>query len=152
MAYATSQPATRERVLSRTEGVADASGKLLLRLLVGILVLLHGIAKLKSGPAQIIDTALAAGLPGAVGYLVYAGEVLAPLLLIVGLWTRLAALVVAIDMVFAMVLVHGAQLLALNRQGGYALELEACFLFGALAILLLGAGRFSLGGLNGRWN
>jgi len=47
--------------------------------------------------------------------------------------------------------VHMADLFALTKQGGWALELQGLYLFGALAVVLLGAGRFSLGGLRGRW-
>jgi putative oxidoreductase len=39
-----------------------------------------------------------------------------------------------------------------TANGGWRLELQALFLFGALAISLMGAGRFSLGGQGGRWN
>jgi uncharacterized membrane protein YphA (DoxX/SURF4 family) len=72
--------------------------------------------------------------------------VLAPLLLIVGLWTRPAALVVVVNMVVAIVLAHMGQLGQLGKSGGWALELQGFFLFTALAVALLGAGRFSLGG------
>jgi putative oxidoreductase len=41
---------------------------------------------------------------------------------------------------------------ALNKQGGWALELQGMFLFGALAVAFLGAGRFSVGGTGGRYN
>jgi putative oxidoreductase len=37
------------------------------------------------------------------------------------------------------------QLFAFNATGGYALELEAFYLFGALSVVLLGAGRYSVG-------
>jgi putative oxidoreductase len=40
----------------------------------------------------------------------------------------------------------------LNQFGGWALELEGMYLFTALAIALMGAGRLSLGGANGRFN
>jgi putative oxidoreductase len=73
-------------------------------------------------------------------------------LLIIGLWTRAAALVIAINMVVAILLVHTGQLLQLSKNGGYALELQTIYLVVALAIALLGAGRFSLGGRDGRWN
>jgi putative oxidoreductase len=36
--------------------------------------------------------------------------------------------------------------------GGYALELEAIYLFAAVAVALLGAGRYSVSGAHGRWN
>ena len=121
-------------------------GKLLLRLTLGSLMLLHGIAKLSSGADHIAGMVASHGLPGVLGYLVYVGEVLAPLLLIVGLWTRPAALVVAINMVVAIGLAHMGQLGQLGKSGGWALELQGLFLFTAVAVSLLGAGRFSLGG------
>jgi putative oxidoreductase len=131
---------------------ADDLGKLLLRLVLGILILLHGIAKIMAGPGYIIGVVSDAGLPVALAYLVYLGEVVAPVLLIVGLWSRIAALIVAGNMLFAIFLVHMQQLPTLNGQGGWALELQGMFLVTALAILCLGAGRFSLGGRGGKWN
>jgi putative oxidoreductase len=93
-----------------------------------------------------------AGLPGPFGYLVYVGEVLAPLLLIVGLWTRAAAAVIAINMVVAVYLVHMHELFTLSNTGGWALELQGFYFLTALAVMLLGAGRFSAGGTSGRLN
>jgi len=93
-----------------------------------------------------------AGLPAAFGCLVYVGEVVAPLLLILGAWTRVAALVIVINMVVAVAMVHGAQLATLSPSGGWALELQGFYLATALAIALLGAGRYSAGGVEGRWN
>lgn len=121
-------------------------GKLVLRLTIGILMLLHGIGKL-GGSIGFIEAALVkAGLPGFIAYGVYIGEILAPVLLIVGYWTRPAALIVVVNMVFAIVLMHMNELLSLTGNGAWALELQGLFLFGALAVALLGAGRISLGG------
>lgn len=130
---------------------ADDCGKLLLRLVLGILILLHGIAKIMAGPAYIMSVVSAAGLPVALGYLVYLGEVIAPILLIVGIWSRIAALIIAGNMAFAFLLAHMKQLLTLNDQGGWALELQGMFLVTALAIVCLGAGRFSIGDRS-KWN
>ena len=128
------------------------TGKLVLRLALGLLILLHGISKVMNGVDGILGTVTKVGLPEAFGYLVYVGEVLAPLLLIVGFWTRLAASVIAINMIFAVYLVHVPQLLQLSKQGGWALELQGMYFFTAVAIALLGAGRYSVGGAGGRWN
>lgn len=128
------------------------TAKLLLRLALGLLILLHGISKIRGGPGFILDVVEKAGLPEPFGYLVYVGEVLAPLLVIVGLWTRAAALVIAINMVVAILLVHTGQLLQLSDSGGWALELQGLYLVVPIAIALLGAGRYSLGGIRGRWN
>ena len=134
-----------------TAAAADTA-KLLLRVMLGVLILLHGISKIKGGPGFILDVVDRAGLPEPFGYLVYVGEVLAPILVIVGLWTRAAALVIAINMVFAVLLVHMGDLFKLNNTGGWQLELQGLFLVVAIAVTLLGAGRFSVGGIGGRWN
>jgi putative oxidoreductase len=55
-------------------------------------------------------------------------------------------------MVVAVAMVHMSELFALAKTGGYALELQAMFLLGAISIALLGAGRYSLAGARGRWN
>lgn len=130
----------------------DDLAKLILRLSLGLLTLLHGIAKLVGGPGFILGLMAKHGLPEALGYLVYVGELLAPLLLIAGLWTRAAALVIAVNMLVAIALVHAGQLFELSKSGGWALELQGFFLFTALALVFSGAGRYSLGGSNGRRN
>ncbi len=131
---------------------SDDAGKLVLRLSVGVLVLLHGIFKLQNGVGFISGMLERAGLPGALGYLVFVGEILAPVLMIAGLATRAGAAIVVVNMLVAFGLVHMADLFALNKQGGWALELQGLYLFGALSVLLLGAGRYSVGGVNGKFN
>ena len=118
--------------------------ELLLRLSLGVLVLLHGIAKIIDGPQAIVGLVEKAGLPGSFGYAVYLGEVVAPLALIVGVWTRVAALVIAANMAVAVWLVHRADLLKLADGGGWALELQGMFFFTALAVALVGPGRYAL--------
>jgi len=126
---------------------SDDTGKLVLRVALGILILLHGIAKVGGKGVDGVGGMLAShGLPAALAYLTYVGEIIAPVLLIVGLFTRPAALIVAINMVVAIWLVHLKDLGALNGQGGWALELQGMYLFSALAISLFGGGRFGLGG------
>ena len=127
------------------------TGKLILRLALGILILLHGIAKLTGGIDPIVGMVAKAGLPGALGYLVYVGEVVAPIMVILGVLTRPAALVIAINMVVAVGLAHAAQLFELGKQGGWALELQGMYFFTALAIAMIGAGRFAVQ-RPGRWN
>lgn len=130
----------------------EDSGKLILRLALGVLILLHGIAKLTGGPTVIIGLVTKAGLPGELAFLVYVGEIIAPILVIAGVLTRPAAMIIAVNMAVAVYLVHMRELLVLTRSGGWALELQGMFFFVALGIALLGAGRFSLAGNSGRWN
>lgn len=124
----------------------ENSGKLILRLALGILILLHGIAKLKGGVSGLSGAVTAAGLPAFVTYGVYVGEVLAPILVLLGWYCRIGAALIAINMLFAFTLVHRADLFALGNSGGWALELQGMFLFTAIAVALLGPGRFSLNG------
>ncbi len=124
-------------------------GKLVLRLSLGLMILLHGIAKITKGLGPIMGMVQKAGLPAWVAYLVLVGEILAPLLVILGLWTRPAAAIIAINMVVAVALAHSAQLLQLGQTGGWALELQGMFLFTAIALALLGGGKYGVGG---RWN
>ncbi len=120
------------------------TGKLILRLALGILVLLHGIAKLKGGAAGIVGMVEGTGLPGFLGYAVLLGEVLGPLLLIFGFHARIGAALIAINMIVAIALAHMGELTTINQTGGWALELQGMFLFTALALVLMGPGRFSL--------
>ena len=128
------------------------TGRLVLRLVLGVLILLHGIAKLQGPPDFVVGMLGKAGLPPVLAYAVYIGEVLAPVLLILGLWTRAAAIVIVVNMIFAIYLVHMGDLFKLGKQGGYALELQVMYLFTAIAIAFLGAGRYSLGGRFGPMN
>jgi putative oxidoreductase len=124
--------------------MADDAGKLLLRLTLGALFLLHGIAKITGGIAGIEKMVVAAGLPGFFAYGVFIGEVLAPILLILGFYSRIAAVIIAINMVVAIALAHAKDLFVIGPQGGWALELQGMFLFTAIAIALIGPGRFSI--------
>lgn len=133
------------------DSLADV-GRLVLRVVLGSLILLHGIAKLQTGVAGISGSLVNAGVPAGVAYLVYVGEVIAPILLIIGLWTRPAALIIVVNMVAAVLLSHSGQIFSLGRSGGWAIELQAMYLFTAVALALLGAGRLSVAGKQGRWN
>lgn len=131
---------------------SDDTGKLILRLTLGILILLHGLAKVTGGVGGISGMLSSHGLPGFLAYGAYVGEIIAPVLLIIGVYTRLGGILVAINMVVAILLAHSGQISSLNNQGGWALELQGMFLFAGLAIAFMGAGRFSLSGNGGRWN
>lgn len=127
-------------------------GKLLIRLCVGGLMLFHGVYKLIHGYGFIAGKLKAAHLPVWLVAGVPVGEVFAPLLIVLGIYTRPAALVEAFLMGVAVWLVHMGQLTALDQHGGYALELQAFYFFGSIAIFFLGAGRYSISRGTGKWN
>jgi putative oxidoreductase len=131
--------------------MSEDFGKLLLRLGLGGLLLFHGVYKLLNGLGPIKTMLAAHNIPDAVAYGVYLGELVAPVLIIVGLFSRIGGLVIAVNMLVAVLLVHTGALMALTPEtGGYALELQVFYLVGGLVVALLGAGRFSLGGRH--WN
>ena len=114
-------------------------------------MLFHGVFKLLNGLGPIKVMLGNHNISDFVAYGVYLGELVAPVLIIVGLFSRIGGLVIAINMLVAVLLVHTGALMALTPEtGGYALELQAFYLIGGLVVALLGAGRFSLGG--GRLN
>lgn len=119
-------------------------GRLVLRLVLGFCVLLHGVAKLKGGVDGIAGMLGGSGLPGFLAYGVYIGEVIAPILVILGLYSRIGAWIIVVNMLFAIGLAHTGELFALGQSGGWALELQAMFLFTAVAVALIGPGRFAI--------
>lgn len=123
----------------------DDFGKLLLRLVVGGLMLFHGLHKLFDGVDGISAMLVAKGLPGFIAYGVLVGEVVAPILLILGVLTRPAALVLAFTMVVAWLMVGLDKTAALDKTGAWAIESLVYFFVAGLAIAFLGAGKFALG-------
>ncbi|HWM42200.1 MAG TPA: DoxX family protein [Burkholderiales bacterium] len=124
--------------------MANDLGKLILRLTLGVLILLHGIAKISGGSAGVEKMLEGAGLPSFFAAGVYVGEVLAPILVIIGFYARIGAALIVVNMLFAIMLAHRADLFVLTKTGGWALELQAFFLFTALALALIGPGRLSI--------
>jgi putative oxidoreductase len=106
----------------------DDMGKLVLRIALGVMILLHGFAKLRNGVDPIEGMLAAHGLPTALAYGALVGEVVAPLMVLMGLYARIGALLIAVNMLFAIGLAHMAQLSQLNEQGGWPLEVLALYL------------------------
>jgi len=119
-------------------------GKLIIRLTLGGLMLFHGIAKLLNGIGFIEGELASHGLPTVLAYGVYVGELIGPLMVVLGYQTRIGALLIAFNMLVAIALVHGHQLMSLGGNGGWALELQGFFLFTAIAVLFLGPGKYKL--------
>ncbi len=119
-------------------------GALLLRLLVGGLMLFHGVDKVAGGVGWMADMLTGAGLPAALRYGVYLGEAVGPLLLVLGIAMRTSAGLIAFTMVMAVYLIHPGDLFALGEHGEYALELHAFYAVGAIACALIGPGRFAV--------
>lgn len=119
-------------------------GKLILRLTLGILMLFHGVGKLVHGVGGIQDMLASAGLPEFLAFGVFLGEVVAPLLVIVGYQLRVGAALIVINMLFAIGLGHAHEIFALSDHGGWKIELQAFYLFSAVAVFFLGPGKYAL--------
>ncbi|MFV0419490.1 MAG: DoxX family protein [Dysgonomonas sp.] len=118
-------------------------GLLILRLSIGVLMLLHGISKLAYGADGIGQMLEASGLPSFIAYGVYVGEVIAPLFIILGYGTRAAA-VFAFNMLVAVGMAHSGDVFTLSQSGGWAIELQGLYFFGALALVFTGGGKYAL--------
>lgn len=114
---------------------------LILRIALGLTMsLLHGWGKLTNliaGTSKFPDILGIGSTPALV--LAISAEFLCSLLLIVGLWTRFAALMLAITMSVAFFVAHGGKL-----TGPSSGELAFVYLVGYVVLLVAGAGKFSV--------
>lgn len=119
------------------------TGKLILRLCVAGLMLFHGIAKLMHPASLDFIAGMLAGfsLPTVLAYGVYVGEVLAPLMVLLGYKARVGALLMAVNMLFALVLAHSGDFFSMSEHGGWMVELQIFYLLSSLSIVFLGSGR-----------
>jgi putative oxidoreductase len=121
------------------------TGRLILRVCVGGLMLFHGVAKvMHPASLEFIRGLLNANnLPAILAYGVYIGEVVAPLMVIVGYQARTGGILIVINMVFAIVLAHSGDFFSLTQHGGWAVELQLFYLLSAAAVVFLGSGRLA---------
>lgn len=117
--------------------------KLLLRLTLGVLILFHGIHKLVHGISGVESLNAAADLPAFFAYGVYIGELIAPIFVILGLYARFAAGVIAFNMLMAIYLAYGFSF-SLSKFGGLSWETPLLFLVMSILVVLLGSGRYAV--------
>ncbi|MDD2448128.1 MAG: DoxX family protein [Sulfurimonas sp.] len=118
--------------------------KLIIRLSLGIMMLFHGVDKIRNGIDGVKHLVTKAGLPEFLAYGVYMGEVLMPIFIILGLYARAASVVLGFTMVFAIFLAYGVAFLALTKHGAPAMELPFLYLVLSLSVFFLGSGRYAL--------
>ena len=132
-----------QKLFSPTSWSANASdwASLILRLTLGLLMLSHGIPKLMklmNGTMEFGDP-VGIGVPASLALTVFA-EVLCSVLIIVGLWTRLALIPLIITMAVAVFIVH------INDDLG-TMESALMYLLSYCALFLLGSGNYSIDAL-----
>jgi putative oxidoreductase len=121
------------------------TGTFVLRVVFGLLMCLdHGFGKLTNFNElqQTFSDPFHIGHRWSLVLCIFA-EVFASMLLVLGLFSRIAALILVIDMVTALFFVHSGQPL---KQ----MEPALIFLSGFLFILLAGPGKFSVDGMAGK--
>lgn len=125
------------------------TGLLILRVVVGIIFLAHGVAKFQSGLGNIAGWFDSIGLPGMLAYAVAVLEAAGGALLILGLGTRIFAVLFAVIMLGAIVKVKAANgLLGNGTAAGY--EFELALLAASAALALTGGGLYSLQSMFGQ--
>jgi putative oxidoreductase len=123
---------------------APSLGLLVLRVVIGAVFAAHGAQKIfEFTLAGTVGSFAGMGipLPEIAAPVVAFLELIGGILLVLGLFTRPVGILLAIDMVVALVAVHLPAGLWVG-EGGY--EFVAVLGAGALALALTGAGRFSL--------
>lgn len=128
--------------LARLAGIAP----LAVRLIVGSIMFAHGLQKLQGGPGNFAQGLVGMGvpLPVLMAYVVTFVEVVGGLLLIVGLLSRLSALLLTINLTVAVLLVKTGVGFLSPQGGGVGAELDLALIAGLLVILFAGPGRLSV--------
>ena len=124
--------------------MSDNIGKLLLRLMLGGMLLFHGIDKALHGIAFLKGIMHVHGLPEALAYGVFVGEILAPIFLIIGWQSRVWAGVMVVNMAFAVYLTQWSAMLKLGEHGAWAVEIPMFYLLSALVVMFLGSGKYAI--------
>ncbi|WP_457808637.1 DoxX family protein [Kushneria sp. EE4] len=121
-------------------------GKLILRLALGITLLLHGIAKI--GAPDVLESIGEhlehLSLPAPLAFGVFAGELMAPLMILAGWRCRVGGALAAVNMLFAIALMRMSAIWSLGDTGGWHLETEVLMLGASLALMFCGSGRMAI--------
>ena len=122
----------------------DDIAKLGVRLATGGLMIFHGIHKLIHGIDGIKRLLAANGLPEFFAYGIYIGEIIAPIMILMGYFSRLGALILAFTMANAIYLAHASSLFSLGKHGAPAIELPLLYFLLSIVIFLSGPGKYSI--------
>ena len=117
---------------------------LVMRLALGILFLAHfGLKFFVFTPAGTAKFFASLGLPGGLAYLTMAVEFFGAIALILGIYTRIVAVVLIPILLGAIFTVHGAAgFFFTNPNGGW--EFPAFWIVGLIVLALTGDGKYAL--------
>lgn len=126
-------------------------GMLISRIAIGFPMSVYGVNKLIHGVGFIEDMMTMYGLPSFFAYGVFAGEIIAPIMLMIGFRTRLAGLIFAANCFTATMMAQTANIFKLNEFGGWALELLVIYMLVAVSFFFTGAGKYAVSTSN-KWD
>lgn len=126
-------------------------GMLISRIAIGFPMSVYGVNKLIHGIGFIEDMMTMHGLPSFFAYGVFAGEIIAPIMLMIGFRTRLAGLIFAANCFTATILAQTSNIFKLNEFGGWALELLVIYMLVAISFFFTGAGKYAVSTTN-KWD
>ena len=120
-------------------------GILFARLGLGICLFMHGFAKILHGIDGVKGILAKAGLPEIMAYGSYVGEVIAPIMIILGIFSRIGALLVICTSLTIMYAYHGLRnLLELTNVGGFKAEILYLYIALSLCIIFNGSGKYAI--------
>lgn len=138
---------------ARVADIRQDVAKLVLRVSVAGMILLHTWAVV-NGEQAIRDTLTRWNLPIGLAWMAVIFEGVAPIMVILGVYTRIGAWMMTFWMVMAFLLAHidTGHIFELAQNGvGWRVEGPFFFLSCSLCVALLGAGRFGFN-IGGHWN
>jgi len=113
---------------------------LVLRLVLGAVMIAHSYHKVYGGMHDYVHFIASLGIPPWLGYVSALTEFGGGILVFIGLFTRLLAAAILIDMLVAITKVHWSH--GLQGQGGYEFPLSLAAI--AFALIFFGAGPIAL--------
>ena len=120
-------------------------GLLFVRLSIGGLMLFHGIHKLLYGVGFIGDMLTGIGMPSFIAYGALMAELIAAVMIVAGLWTRVASVIMVGNMIVAIAMAHAGDIFSVDAMtGGWTIELPMLYLLGAVALCFTGGGRYAI--------
>ncbi len=125
-------------------------GLLIIRIALGGIIFFHGFHKITHGIADQYQILADNGIPGVFIYFVYVSEVLAPVLIVLGIFTRLSSLAIIVTMIVVFYALPFP--IGIDEHGAMNIESQLYFLLLAVALFFTGPGRYVLKKNNsGNW-
>lgn len=118
--------------------------KFILAFSVGFLMLFHGYSILNHGVGIIEEKFTNLGLPGFLANGAYLGEIVAPIMLIIGVRVKIASLLIIGTMIGAIGLVYLGDVFSLTKTGAWAIEVQVFYILTSIVIFFQGESKYSL--------